>query len=81
VDGGDSLKDCFGPTYHRVTLVPMDQERFLGAVGGHFDNNLSFFDYGILKPDLINDNVIYRYSLGRSGWQFLDEHNRWNQFE
>jgi hypothetical protein len=81
---GDEVDDRYGLTYHRVHLV--DTEICLGVVHGDFtchlgEQQLAFWDYGIVLPDLINDVTEYRYGIIRSNWQYLDKDQRWSEHD
>jgi hypothetical protein len=81
---GEVVDDEYGLAYHNLHLS--NNEIFLGKVGDEFSKrlgelNLSFWDYGIVLPDLITEVVPYKYSLLRSSWQYLDRHCRWSEHD
>jgi hypothetical protein len=81
---GAVVDDEYGLAYHNVHLS--NDERFLGKVGGEFTKylgelNLSFWDYGIVLPDLITALVPYKFCLLRSSWQYLDRDCRWSEHD
>ncbi len=81
---GDEVDDKYGLTYHHVHLV--DTKICLGVVNGDFTCNLgeqqlAFWDYRIVLPDLINDVMVYRYGIIRSNWQYLDKDHWWNEHD
>jgi hypothetical protein len=76
-DDGDYVEDPYGLTYHRVFLVHQEGEICLGSVNGVFQDNLgdeqlTFWDYALLFPDIIEDTTAFCYGFVRSGCQYLD---------
>ena len=85
-DDGDYVKDPYGLTYHRVFLVHQEAEICLGSVNGVFqdhlgDKQLTFWDYALLFPDIIEDTTEFRYGFVRSGWQYLDSEYSWSEHD
>jgi hypothetical protein len=84
LDIRDAFVDRHGMTYHRVSLAP--EEILLGVVDIGFSNSLGdtglvFWDYATLLPDTIHDTINYRYSILRSGWQYLDAKHEWSEHD
>jgi uncharacterized protein (DUF779 family) len=76
-DNEDYVKDPNGLAYHRLFLVNVEAKICLGTVNGVFifgDHNLSFWDYGQLFSDLVDDTTNFRYSFVRSGWKYTCAH-------
>jgi hypothetical protein len=81
---GDSVTDMHGMTFHRIKLVEEEVDMGTEAEGLSKvlgKEQLSFWGYGIMFPDLINDINNYRYSILRSGWQYLDCEHKWSEHE
>jgi hypothetical protein len=58
----------------------------LGSVNGVFQDNLgdkqlTFWDYALLFPDIIEDTTEFRYGFVRSGWQYLDSEYLWSEHD
>jgi hypothetical protein len=86
VNDGDYVNDPHGLTYHRVNLVTAEEEYCFGKSHGEFSStlgnlNLSFWDYGLMFADLIDDPVNFRYGIVRSGWQYLDSEHEWSEHD
>ena len=84
LEGHDKVVDPFGLTYHRIHSPA--HEICFGEVGGVItetigDDNLQFWDYGLMFADIINDTLEYRYALVRSGWQYLNGNSEWSEHD